>query len=204
MEESELYPSVKEFIKNKHDCFKISGETGKEGIGYADVFGVYHKNPEKTEIETVGVEVKVKRRSPCANFGQAKGYSVFFDKVYFASLDEFSYDDVEIAKYLGIGLISITKVNTVFVCHEALEPITNKPILRLRDLILERKKILACQSCKVIEQRNYTQTTYSLGKIPKWNLDEVKKGKDLLLKNKGKTEFYCNKCARKVVLNLQN
>jgi hypothetical protein len=203
MEESELYPSVKEFIKNKYDCFKISGETGKEGIGYADIFGVYHKNSEKTEIETIGVEVKVKKRSPCANFGQAKGYSVFFHKVYFASLDEFNHEDIEIAKSLSIGLISIAKANTIFVCHEALEPSTSAPIPKLLDSILKRKKILACQSCKVIEQRNYTETS-SLGKIPKWNVDEVEKGKDLLLKNKEKTEFYCNTCARKVVLNLEN
>lgn len=69
------------------------GEVGKEGIGYVDVFGVYHKNPEKTQIETIGVEVKISKIRKAANFGQAKGYSVFFDKVYFASLDEFD-DDV--------------------------------------------------------------------------------------------------------------
>jgi len=196
MQEPELYPSVEEFIKNKYNCFCTWREVGIERIGYADVFGVYHKNSEKTEIETICVEVKTRKRSTSKEFGQAKGYSVFSHKAYFASVDEFNNEDVEIAKYLGIGLISITKENSSFVCHEALEPSTSIPIPKLLDLILERRKILACQSCKVIQKRNYTKTIYDLDKIFAWTRNEVKKGKDLLIKNSEKMEFYCNKCAR--------
>ena len=201
MEESELYPSVKEFIRNKYGCFAARIEAGKEGIGSVDIFGVYHKNIERTEIETVGVEVKISKIPIASSFGQAKGYSLFCHKMYFASLNEFDDENIEMAKHLGIGLISITKENAVFVCHEALEPSTSMPIKRLLDLVLERRKILACQSCKVIQERNYTKTIYGLDKIPPWNRNEVKKGKDLLIKNKDRTEFYCNKCARKI-LNL--
>ncbi len=196
MKESELYPSVEGFIKNKHKCFKTWREVGIERIGYADIFGVCHQNSEKTEIETICVEVKIRKRSICAEFGQAKGYSVFSHNVYFASLDEFNDEDLEIAKYLGIGLISITKEKTSFVCHESLEPITSIPIPKLLDLILERRKVLACQSCKVIRERNYTRTIYDLDKISAWSRNEVKKGKDLLIRNDEKMEFYCNKCAR--------
>ena len=201
MEEKELYPWVKEFIGKKYDCFMTCGEIGVERIGYPDVFGIYHKNPEKTDIETIGVEVKTKKHSTCAEFGQAKGYSVFCHKVYFASLDEFNYQDLEIAKYLGIGLISITKVDSGFACHEVLEPSTNTPIKKLLDVILEKRRILACQSCKVVQKRNYTQTVYGLDKIPPWNRNEVKKGKDLLIKNKDRKELYCNECAR-IILKL--
>ena len=173
------------------------GEIGVERIGYPDVFGVYHKNPEKTDIETIAVEVKTRKRSTCAEFGQAKGYCVYSHKVYFASLDEFNHEDVEIAEYLGIGLISITKADSSYVCHEVLKPSTNTPIKRLLNIILEKRKILACQACKIIIERNYTETVYGLDKIPTWNQNEVKKGKDLLLiKNKDGKELYCNRCAR--------
>ena len=53
-----------------------------------DVFGVYYTNPEKTEVETVGVEVKINKIPISAKFGQAKGYTLFCDRVFFASLDK--------------------------------------------------------------------------------------------------------------------
>ncbi len=201
MKESELYPSVEEFIRKKYDCFTAGIEAGKQGIGSVDIFGVYHKNIEKTEIETVGVEVKISKIPIASHFGQAKGYSLFCHKMYFASLNKFDDENIEMAKYLGIGLISITEENAVFVCHEALELSTSMPIPKLLAWILERRKILACQSCKVIQERNYTKTIYDLDKIPPWSRKEVKKGKDLLIKNNEKIEFYCNKCAR-ISLNL--
>ena len=98
------------------------GEVGKEGIGYVDVFGVYYKDSENTEIETVGVEVKPKKRRIAAEFGQAKGYSVFCHKVYFASMDRFDEIDKGIAKHLGIGLIEITKNASRFYCRIVCEP----------------------------------------------------------------------------------
>ena len=92
--ESDLYRLVREFIENKFKCFnKKLEEVGKEGVGYVDVFGVYYKDSENTEIETVGVEVKSKKRRTAAEFGQAKGYSVFCHKVYFASMDRFDETD---------------------------------------------------------------------------------------------------------------
>ncbi len=60
-------------------------------------------------------------------------------------------------------------------------------------------KILVCQSCKTIEERHYTETISGLDKIPVYNKNEVGKGKDLLIKNKGRTELYCNKCAKELI-----
>ena len=163
-----------------------------------DVFGVYYKNLKKTEIETVGVEVKIHRRLKSADFGQAKGYSIFAHKIYFASMDEFDDEDIEIAKYLGLGLINITKEDSGFVGHEVMEPPLGKPIKKLLNLILERRNVLECQSCKTIQERNCTETKYSFTKIPNWTRNEVKKGKDLLIKNidENRIEFYCNTCAK--------
>lgn len=205
MKESELYPLVREFIKNKYKCFYVTIEAGKEGIGSIDVFGVYHKNLEKTEIETVGVEVKIKKIPISAKFGQAKGYSLFCHKVYFASLDKFESEDIQIAKHLGMGLISLGKTNNSnFTCSEVLEPPENTPIPKLLNLILERKNLFICNSCKVIENRSgkYTETIYNFDKIYNYTKKAVKEGKGLLIKNKDKKEFYCNECAR-IKLNLK-
>jgi len=106
-----------------------------------------------------------------------------------------------IGKHLGIGLISIRREDSGFVCHEVLEPSTNAPIQKLRDLASERKRIFACQLCKTIKEGNSTKTVYPLDKMPNWSQNEVKKGKDLLIENKDKKEFYCNRCAR-IKLNL--
>jgi hypothetical protein len=201
IKEKELYPFVEEFIRKRYNCFMTYGEIGVEGIGYPDVFGVHHTNLEKTDVETIAVEVKTRKSSTCADFGQAKGYCVYHDKVYFASLDEFSNEDKEIAKYLGIGLIGITKQESGYLCDEVLKPSTNTPIKRLQNKILEKRKILACQACKVIQERNYIQTVYGLDKIYLSTQNEVKKGKDLLIKNKDRKELYCNRCAR-IILKL--
>ena len=62
----------------------VTTEAGREGINF-DVFGARYRNLETFEIETVGFEVKIWKCAACSDFGQAKGYSIFYDKVYFAS-----------------------------------------------------------------------------------------------------------------------
>lgn len=201
MQESELYDSVKEFIEKRHECFFVAIEAGKQGVGSVDVFGVRHVNPEKSEITTIGVEVKVNKGSPCADFGQAKGYSVLCHKMYFASMDEFNEGDVEIAKYLGIGLIKIKRENPNFVCNEVLDAPASVPINRLLDYVLRSKRIFQCESCKVFQchqknrKVNYT-TVKSLDKITEWTKEQIKKGRGLRIKYQDKREFYCNACAR--------
>ena len=194
--ESDLYPWVRKFIKNKFKCFnKKLGEVGKEGIGYVDVFGVYYKDSKNTEIETVGVEVKPKKRRIAAEFGQAKGYSVFCHKVYFASMDRFDEIDKGIAKHLGIGLIEITKNASRFYCRIVCEPKPKNPVPELLEEILKRIKILRCDNCRKIGQRDYTKTKYGIDKISKWTKDQIKKGKDLLTSK----NFYCNACAKRLL-----
>jgi len=95
-----------------------------------DVFGARYRKPETFEIETVGVEVKIEKKAASTDFGQAKGYSVFCDRVYFAStnwianVDVFNDIDIEIAKHLGIGLIKIEGRTPIMV----LEAPLSKPI----------------------------------------------------------------------------
>jgi hypothetical protein len=202
MQEPELYPSVKEFVFKTFKCaFPPFQEAGKQGIGFVDVFGVRYKNPEKSKIETIGVEVKKKLASPCTDFGQAKGYSVFCHRMYFASIDEFDKDDMEIARHLSIGLIEIKRGNPNFECKEVLEAPANVTIGWLREYVLKAKGIFTCQSCKVTdfyERGDYTAPLCNLDEIPTYSnvtyvKNQIKSGKGLLTKD---GDFYCNKCAR--------
>ena len=199
MKESELYEPVRKFIENRYKCFFATEEAGIQGIGSVDVFGVRHKNSEKSEIETIGVEVKIDKIPLSANFGQARGYSVFCDKMYFASLN-IDEEDVKIASFLGIGLIKIEGKYPNFVCSKVLEAPTSVAITEMRDYVLGYKGILQCESCKVFQyyQRNeYVATENSWDKITNWTEEQViKKGKGLRIRKKDRKEFYCNKCAR--------
>lgn len=199
MQESELYEPIKKFIENRYNCFFASKEAGIQGIGSVDVFGVRHKNPEKSEIEAIGVEVKIDKIQLSANFGQARGYSVFCDKMYFASLN-IDEEDVKIASFLGIGLIKIKGKYPNFLCSKVLEAPTSVAITEMRDYVLKYKRVFQCESCKVFQhyQRNeYVATESGWDKITTWTKEQVKKkGKGLRIGKKDKKEFYCNKCAR--------
>jgi hypothetical protein len=198
MDESELYELVRDFAKKRYKCFFATIEAGKQRVGSVDVFEVRHKNPEQSEIETIGVEVKKNIVSPCNDFGQTKGYSVFCHRTYLASMDEFNKDDIEIAKYLKIGLIQITRENSNFVCRVALEAHTSDPIKRLLDYVLGSKRIYQCETCKVFDwhKRNFT-VVRSWDNVSEWTKKQIRNGKGLRIRQKdGKREFYCNRHAK--------
>jgi hypothetical protein len=197
MQESELYDSVKEYIEKRHKCFFVAKEAGKQGVGSVDVFGVRHTNPEKSEIETIGVEIKVDKGSQCADFGQAKGYSVFCHKMYFASMDKFNQEDKEIAEYLGIGLIQIEHANPSLVCNEVLEAPAKMPIRRLQDYVLGSKRVYQCDSCKIFRHVENFTVVRSWDTMTGWTRQQIQNGKGLRIRHTdGKREFYCNACAR--------
>lgn len=196
MKESDLYAPVEKFLQDEYYCFYHCQEAGKHGFGSVDVFGVRYKNSEKSEIETIGVEVKPYKHAICANFGQAKGYSLFCDKVYFAfPRFEVTEDDKEAANRLGVGLIKIEGENPNFVCKEVLQAPTSFPIDKLRSYVLGSKRIYQCESCKVFQQsKKITRITDRIWSSTK---KEINNGKDLRVRNKSRKEFYCNACAKK-------
>lgn len=200
LKEADLYSSVKQFIKKKPNCIEVFVEAGKQGIGSVDVFGVYYVNNEKTEIETIGVEVKIDKIPISANFGQAKGYTLFCDRVFFASLDKvdeadrrFNEDDVEIARHLGIGLIQIQRNEAGYLCKEVLDAPKCESMKKYYDYTLRSKKFFTCKSCRKIQ---YSQTTVVSTMPTEWTLKEINKGKGLLIRKEGKEEFYCNECSK--------
>ncbi len=200
LREADLYSSVKQFMKKKPNYIEVFVEAGKQGIGSVDVFGVYYINDEKTEIETIGVEVKIDKIPISANFGQAKGYTLFCDKMFFASLDKvdgkdrkFSDDDIEIARHLGIGLIQIQRNGVGYTCKEVLDAPKCESMKKYYDYTLRSKKFFTCKSCKKIQ---HSQTTTVNTMPSKWTLKEINKGKGLLITKEGKEEFYCNECSK--------
>jgi hypothetical protein len=159
MSESELYEPSQKFIKRRYNCFFVATHVGKDSYGYADVFGIRYKNQEKSAIETIGVEVKSWKQEVCRSFGQAKGYSVFCHRIYYAvpktiaNIETFSEEDKEIAKYLGIGLIEMRNRGSGYFCREVLEAPENLPLSQCLDTVLKTKKVNMPQFCSKKEYR---------------------------------------------------
>jgi hypothetical protein len=204
LREYDFYPHVKEFIRKKYNCFYDCIEAGIPLIGSVDVFGVYHKNPEKSEIEVVGAEVKYVKYGALSaiskGFGQTKSYSLFCDRVYFVFYspcdcrqNKLSEDQIAAAKHLGLGLIELINMNSSFVCNEIIEAPSISPCAKMQDYVLKYKSILQCKSCKTI---CHSVTTKVSLQHSEWTLNEIRKGKGLLIGETGKEEFYCNKCAK--------
>jgi hypothetical protein len=200
LEEKSLYEPVQKFVALNYDCSILCcNEAGKQGIGSVDIFGVRYANSKKSEIETIGVEVKIEKVPISVNFGQAKGYSVFCDKVYFASLNKFTEEDKEIARFLGIGLIEIGGENSNFYCTEVLKAPTNMPIASLRDYVINYKGIFQCNECKVFQHLECTEVNER--PLDSWTKKKITEdGKGLKIKRRGKEEYYCNTCAKKKLI----
>jgi hypothetical protein len=198
MKELELYRPVMRFLAENLDCFFVANEAGKQGVGSVDVFGVRYISSSKSEIETIGVEVKTSHHKRLStNFGQAKGYSVFCERPYFASVDALSgKNELEIANFLGIGLIKIEGENPNYVCSEVLEAPKNTPIPELRNYVLRYKGIFQCESCMVFQKSDVTEVTTE---PTEWTRNEIRNhNKGLLIKHKLDEKFYCNACAKKM------
>lgn len=207
MKESILYGSVKRFLEDKYGCFYSCIEAGKQGFGSVDVFGVRYKD-QRTQIETIGVEVKVNKSNICASFGQAKGYSLLCDKVYFASYQDgfeknaFSEKDIKAAKHLSIGIIKIYGIEPNFVCEEVLEAPRGKPVKNLLLEVLRYKAIFQCNTCRVFshyDRKTFTTTNNSKFPYYDWTKQQIRDGKSLSIKSiddEDSHEFYCNFCAK--------
>jgi len=143
--ESSLYPIVDKWMKKHFLCFRTAIN---RGLIYSriDVVGIRDIGGELSgEVETIGIEVK-RGSSPFATAaGQTLGYRVYADRVYLADIREkdFSYDEINIASHIGIGLIQIKKKK----CIEVLSSPVYKPNVRLNLELLEKLAIGQCQIC---------------------------------------------------------
>ncbi len=132
-------------MRRHFKCFKTAQNAGLK-YSRIDVVGVRDVGGELSgEVETISVEVKAGTEPFATASGQALGYRVYANRVYLADVREgaFSPPEVEIASYLGVGLIRISNRG----CKEELSSPYYKPITRMNLLLLERLGLGTCQLC---------------------------------------------------------
>jgi len=208
--ESDLYPSVKKWLKENHLCFKFAQDTGLEHsridvVGVADVGGDL-----SGEVEIIAVEVKRRTGQFAKASGQALGYKVYANRIYLADVrdDKFNPDEIRIASHLGIGLIQIQKNRE---CKEILSSPYYKPIEKLNLLLLVKLDLGKCQLCGYffnIRDNEQNRTSRNLKKAIRdkkgfmfWNSevdDRKRKVGNISIRRKGNyiydRRFICPEC----------
>jgi hypothetical protein len=152
--EVEHYALVAKFLKRRFACFATAINCGTKQ-GRVDVVGVRDIGGLLTgAFELVAVEVKAGREPFATATGQAYGYSVYADRCYLADCREtrppFSLEEIDIAAALGVGLPSIRGGNRVsrgIGITQVLASPKQRPIERLRSLLLYRVGYARCQIC---------------------------------------------------------
>jgi hypothetical protein len=143
--EHTLYPVVEKWLKRHLRCFHVSIAKGLkysriDALGIRDIGGNL-----SGDVESIAVEVK-RGLTPFTNAaGQTVGYKVYADRVYLADSREkaFTYDEIDIASNLGIGLIQIKRGK----CHEVLSSPKYLPIRRLQLQLFRSLRLGKCQFC---------------------------------------------------------
>jgi len=145
--EVELYEPVGEWAKPHFRCFDVFINRGI-AFGRVDVLGVRDAGGDLSgEVETISVEVKCGSTQFAATVGQALGYRIMTNLVYLADVRPkgFSFEEVEVARHLGVGLIQIQEAP--FRCIEVLSSPHYRPIERLRLSLLESVGLGRCRFC---------------------------------------------------------
>jgi hypothetical protein len=144
--ENLIYPVVERWVKRHFLCFKTATNTGLRH-SRVDVIGIRDVGGDLSgQVHTIAVEVK-KEGSPFATAsGQTLGYNVYANRVYLAELrkEAFSFEEMDIASHLGIGLIQIQNRK----CIEVLSSPFYTPIRRLNLLLLDQLGLGRCQLCE--------------------------------------------------------
>jgi hypothetical protein len=131
-------------MKKHFLCFKTDINTGLK-ISRIDVVGIRDIGGDLSgEIQTIAVEVK--KKSPFATAcGQTLGYKIYAHRVYLAELRSrpFTWEEIDIACHLGIGLIQIRDGE----CKEAISSPLYEPMRGLNLLVLDQLGYNRCQFC---------------------------------------------------------
>lgn len=205
--EKELYPIVENWLKGQYECFKTGINMGLAD-SRADVIGVRDTGGQfGGEIETIVVEVKRNKEPFSTASGQARGYSIYANRVFLADRrdDRFSSNEIRIADHLGIGLIQINKDNS---CQEVLTSPYHKSLTSFSKDFLHRLCLVECQICnryfdtgenlkgkrhgKLVEIENYERST-SVNKGIKISLEQLRL--KTLRYGFSEKRFICPNCA---------
>lgn len=145
--ESDLYPTVSEWMKSGLDCHTTWINKGpREAI--VDVIGLRHAGGDLlSDFELITIEVKSSPARFLTSAGQAAAYGVFADRSYLCCPqgdEPFDEDNINIASHLGIGLIEIDEHEEV---NKVLAAPIRRPIPRKRLEFLDSLGWVVCQLC---------------------------------------------------------
>lgn len=134
--EKDYYPIVARWLQSKQHCFFTAINKGLKH-SRLDVIGIRDVGGDLSgEIEVIGVEVKRGTEPFATASGQTLGYKIYANKVYLAdSRDKsFTFDEINIASFLGIGLIQIKKET----CYERLSSPYYRPLTKFNLQLVEK------------------------------------------------------------------
>lgn len=183
MEERDMYPVIARWLQAKGGCFFAAEEVGTR-LGRIDVLGIRDMGGRlASETESIAVEAKTSTGRWAASVGQARGYSVFADRVYLAVAFDgrktFSKDQILVAAALDVGLLAVrTRAKGLAVEEVTTSPL-HRPIMEMKRRILERVGYGNCTVCGCVFEigdgvnvHSSVQRMQSKGSLPKALNDE--------------------------------
>ncbi len=113
--ESKLYKTIESFAAEYFGCRTVKQQVGTK-FGKVDVVGLKENHGDLESMsEIIAIEVKEEKASFLQAVGQTCAYSIYAHRCYLAfkkrNTNEFTYDEIDIADQLGVGLIEV-KSNT--------------------------------------------------------------------------------------------
>lgn len=178
--EQKLYPIVERWMKRQFLCFKTATNTGLKH-SRIDVVGVRDVGGDLSgEVETISIEVKRGSEPFATACGQALGYRIYANRVYLADIREksFSYDEISVASYLGVGLVQIQNKGT---CKEILSSPSYVPMSSLNLRLLEKLRLGKCQFCGSFFETGDLDSGQPYSNLSRENLKRAIKGKKGLI-----------------------
>lgn len=118
LDETRFYPIVLNYLKTRGYMTAGFQRNGKDTFDFTrlgrraqtDVVGIKDVGTEySNEIEIVAVEVKDKKKAKIRYMTQALGYSTFAHRCYLAMPANFTEEDKDYARKIGVGLLKIDK-----------------------------------------------------------------------------------------------
>jgi hypothetical protein len=146
--ESDLYPRLSRWLRSSYACFATRHNLGLKH-SRVDVVGIRDVGGDLSgAVETIAIEVKRGTQPFATTTGQARGYTVYADRVYLADRrrEGFSRAELDIAGALGVGLIHIGPRS----CREVLSSPRHDPIPRMQLRVFEKMGYGRCCICQCL------------------------------------------------------
>jgi len=152
MRESQHYPTVAGFLKERMGCFFARDEPTVTTYGAVDVVGLRQSSGKYGgSAEVIAVEVKDSASRLLNAAGQAAGYSVMADRCYLAvRADTISQTERELVAQLNVGLI---RIGARRACELLLTSPQHRPLRAQSLALIRRMGFVECTVCRTLRPR---------------------------------------------------